>query len=394
MELKPGYKMTEVGVIPEDWEVKQIGEIATCFSGGTPSTSNSSYYGGDIPWITSSDLNKVRIMDVDGRITKEGLAQSAAKMVNERALLFALYGATAGVCAITSISAAINQAVLAIIPEKINTEFLFQILLHKRDFFTTTYTQGGQPNFSGAVVKSFFVPFPPLPEQRAIAQVLSDVDALLAALDRLIAKKQAIKQATMQPLLTGKKRLPGFKNQWSEVPLGKIAKLKKGQLITTKTVVHGDVPVIAGGKKPAYFHASANRFGKTITISASGASAGYVAFHKTPIFASDCSTISESENYCIEFLYHAMQLRQEEIYAAQTGGAQPHIHPKDLAPILIKKPEEVIEQTAIAAVLSDMDAELSALKTRRDKTRQLKHAMMQELLTGKTRLLTQEHNHA
>ena len=87
------------------------------------------------------------------------------------------------------------------------------------------------------------------------------------------------------------------------------------------------------------------------------------------------------------FIYYALQLRQEEIYAAQTGGAQPHIQPKDLTPILIKIPEDVKEQAAIASVLSDMDAEITELEARRDKTRNIKQAMMQELLTGKTRLV-------
>ena len=224
-------------------------------------------------------------------------------------------------------------------------------------------------------------------EQRAIAQALSDVDALLATLDQVIAKKRDLKQASMQQLLAGGIQLAGFGGKWLEVPLGDIVKPQKGQLITTKTIVPGDIPVIAGGKQPAYFHASANRCGKTITVSASGASAGYVAFHAAPIFASDCSTISESEKYCIEFIYYALQLRQEEIYAAQTGGAQPHIQPKDLTPILIKIPEDVKEQAAIASVLSDMDAEITELEARRDKTRNIKQAMMQELLTGKTRLV-------
>jgi type I restriction enzyme S subunit len=143
--------------------------------------------------------------------------------------------------------------------------------------------------------------------------------------------------------------------------------------------------VIAGGKQPAYHHAFANRFGRTITISASGASAGYVAFYCEPIFASDCSTISEAETYSIDFIYHKLLAMQQAIYRAQTGGAQPHIHAKDLNPIPVSMPP-LPEQTAIAAVLSDMDTELAVLEQRRDKTRALKQGMMQELLTGKTRL--------
>jgi type I restriction enzyme, S subunit len=109
----------------EEWEVKRLGSVATCFSGGTPPTEIAAYYGGDIPWITSGDLNKGYITDVEGRITKAGLANSAAQLVKANTLLVALYGATSGVTAISKIHAAINQAVLAIIPRQDITSFLY-----------------------------------------------------------------------------------------------------------------------------------------------------------------------------------------------------------------------------------------------------------------------------
>jgi type I restriction enzyme S subunit len=227
---------------------------------------------------------------------------------------------------------------------------------------------------------------PPILEQRAIAEALSDVDALLSGLDRLIAKKRDLKQATMQQLLTGQTRLPGFHGDWEVKRLGDVVQIKKGELITGTTLMPGDIPVIAGGKQPAYYHASANRFGRTVTISASGASAGYVALYSEPIFASDCSTINESESYCLDFVFYHLLCKQQTIYKAQTGGAQPHIHARDLNPILFSFPP-IPEQTAIASVLSEMDAELTGLKQRREKTRALKQAMMQELLTGRTRLV-------
>ncbi len=242
------------------------------------------------------------------------------------------------------------------------------------------------PGFNLGQLRAMRVPTPPIAEQGAIVQALSDVDALTASLDRLIAKKSDIKQATMQQLLTGKTRLPGFSGKWEVKQLGDVVQIKKGQLITSSTLKQGDIPVIAGGKQPAYYHASANRFGRTITISASGASAGYVALYNYPIFASDCSTISESGSYSLDFIYYQLLSMQQTIYKSQTGGAQPHIHAKDLTPLKALVPS-MPEQVAIAAVLSDMDAELSALEARRDKTRDLKQGMMQELLTGKTRLI-------
>lgn len=245
----------------------------------------------------------------------------------------------------------------------------------------------GVAQLTAPQVTRYQIDLPPLSEQHTIAAALSDVDALIAGLEKLIAKKRDLKQAAMQQLLTGQTRLPGFSGEWAIKPLGDVAQIQKGQLITTETIVSGDVPVIAGGKKPAYFHNKPNRLGKTITVSASGASAGYVAFHRSPIFASDCSTISEAKTYCIEFVFFAMQLKQEEIYNAQTGGAQPHIQPKDLAPLMVPFPTKLREQEAIALVLCDMDYELISLESRLSKTRELKQGMMEELLTGRTRLV-------
>lgn len=175
-------------------------------------------------------------------------------------------------------------------------------------------------------------------EQRAIATALSDVDGLLGGLDRLIAKKRDLKQAAMQQLLTGQTRLPDFHGEWEVKRLVDVVQIKKGQLITSSTLMPGDIPVIAGGKQPAYFQASANRFGRTVTINASGASAGYVALYNEPVFASDCCTISEAESYCLAFIFYQLLCKQQTIYKAQTGGAQPHIHAKDLNPIPFAMP--------------------------------------------------------
>jgi type I restriction enzyme S subunit len=190
-----------------EWEVKRLGEIAFCFSGGTPPTEVDAYYGGDIPWITSGDLNKGYITDVEGRITAVGLSNSSAKMVEADTLLIALYGATSGVTAISKIRAAINQAVLAIIPPEDSPTYLYFKLTSLKDWLISTYTQGGQPNLSGDIVKYVEFPLPSVLEQTAIATILSDMDAELAALEQRRNKTRALKQAMMQELLTGRTRL-------------------------------------------------------------------------------------------------------------------------------------------------------------------------------------------
>ena len=227
---------------------------------------------------------------------------------------------------------------------------------------------------------------PPLKEQKAIAEALSDVDALINSLEALLTKKRNIKTGVMQELLTGLTRLPGFTGQVQEVSLKSFLTINKGNLITEKTASEGDIPVIAGGKTIAYFHNVPNRLKSTVTISGSGANAGYVAFHEYPIYASDCSTIEENESFHLKYVYFALLLKQNEIYRSQTGGAQPHIHPRNLYPLMVQLPK-LKEQEAIAKVLSDIDAEIEALDKRLAKTRDLKQGMAQELLTGRTRLV-------
>lgn len=143
-------------------------------------------------------------------------------------------------------------------------------------------------------------------------------------------------------------------NNWTITTLGEVANLQKGMTITAKSARAGRVPVIAGGKKPAYFHAEANRPSKTITVSASGAYAGYVAFHGDPIWASDCVTaVPTNLQICTpEFLYYFMLSKQNEIYGLQRGSGMPHVYAKDLALLEIGVPP-LDEQSRIVETLEN-----------------------------------------
>lgn len=212
-QIKQGAMQTllnpyENGRLKEGWVVKKLGESCEMYSGGTPNTSVTAYYGGDIQWITSGDLNKGIITEVKGRITKMGLTNSSAKTITRDTLLIALYGATSGVVAISKINAAINQAVLAIIPdESLKSVFLFYMLTYLKDWIIATYTQGGQPNLSGNILKSIEFYCPDVDEQARIATTLSDMDTEIATLEAKLAKYRHIKQGMMQNLLTGRIRL-------------------------------------------------------------------------------------------------------------------------------------------------------------------------------------------
>ena len=383
--MMPGYKKTEIGLIREEWEVAQIRDVCELVNGR-----------GFKPFEWEKvGLPIVRIQNLNGSTDFNFYSgQYNPKIhIQNGQLLFAWSGSRGtsfGPHIWNGGSALLNYHTWkVVVNESVVTPDFLLFSLRQLTRFIEDKAHGASAlvHTQKWEMEKFPIIFPGnLTEQRAIATALSDIDALLNSLDCLIAKKRDFKQAAMQQLLTGQTRLPGFSGEWEIKRLGDVVEIKKGQLITSSTLQQGDIPVVAGGKQPAYFHSSANRVGRTVTISASGASAGYVALYNEPIFASDCSTIGESDDYCLDFVFFQLLNAQQTIYKAQTGGAQPHIHAKDLNPILFAFPPKS-EQTAIANVLTKMDAELVALEQRRNKTAVLKQGMMQELLTGRTRLV-------
>ena len=388
MAVSLGYKQTDVGLVPKEWDAVLLDKVAIRGSGHTPNKKHPEYWNGGIRWISLADsdaLDCLYISDTHANISALGLANSSA-VLHPVGTVVLSRDAGVGKSAIMRTAMAVSQHFMAWrCGELLDNRYLYYWLqgqkteLERISNGTTIKTIGLR------YFKDLRIPLPPLSEQCAIADALLDVDLLLFAIDRIISKKRGVKEAMMQQLLTGNTRLAGFQDEWDVKRLGDIVEIKKGQLITGTMLKPGDVPVIAGGKQPAYFHSIANRRGRTITISASGASAGYVALYDEPIFASDCSTISELGEYCLDFIYFLLSFNQEKIYRSQTGGAQPHIHPKDLTPLVFAFPEPP-EQVAIAEILTDMESEVRALEIRREKTRAVKQGMMQQLLTGKVRL--------
>lgn len=386
MVVPKGYKQTEVGVIPEDWEVISIFDTGTILNGLTYSPNNIKPYG--LLVLRSSNVQNSRLafddnVYVDCKVSQE-------KYVRENDLLICVRNgsrALIGKCAkIDKNYNATFGAFMSLIRSAMG-EYLFQV------FQSNIIQEQIDKNCSATInqitkndFKHFFIPLPSLPEKKVIATALSDVDSLITSLEKLIDKKRNIKQGTMQELLTGKKRLDGFCGEFVEKTIGDICNVKKGSMITENHIQKGYVPVIAGGKQPAYYHNKSNRKSNTITISASGASAGYVAFYKQPIFASDCSTIEGSNIINIKFIYYSLLLKQNELTFMQTGGAQPHINPNQIKSISIYF-TGLEEQTAIANILSDIDNEIEALEKKLSKYKQIKQGMMQQLLTGKIRLV-------
>ena len=211
MELKEGYKMTDVGVIPEDWDLVTVGQHLQVSAGGTPSTGVQEYWGGDVNWMSSGELHNKRVTDTRDSITIQGLENSAAKMLPIHSVLIGLagQGKTRGTVAISLTALSTNQSIAAILP---NGQIFPFYLYHNLDSRYEELRQmssdsGGRGGLNLSIIKSIPLPLPPLAEQQAIAEVLSDVDAEIQAVAKLKAKFQAKKEGLMQTLLTGKIRL-------------------------------------------------------------------------------------------------------------------------------------------------------------------------------------------
>ena len=389
--VRPGYKRTQAGVIPEEWEEALLGEKAGIYRGGSPRPiqSYSAQSGSGVNWIKSGDVGagEKYITKTAEKITLEGAARSrrvyAGDLILSNSMSF-------GRPYVLALDGCIHDGWLVIqdYHDTFCQDFLYYLLSSEFVFQQYAFMAAGSSvqNLNKGKVEALRVVIPSRPEQERIAGALSDADGLISALERLIVKKQSIRQGAVSQLLTGETRLPGFCGVWKSGCVGDIAQPVRGQMLKSTDYVPGPYPVIAGGKSPAGYHNACNRTSVTVTISASGANAGYVALYRTPVFASDCSTISEGTGYCVEYVYYLLQSMQETIYKAQTGGAQPHIHPDDITPLRVRYPADVAEQEAIAALLSDMDRETGALEQELDKARSLRQGMMQQLLTGKIRL--------
>jgi type I restriction enzyme S subunit len=253
----------------------------------------------------------------------------------------------------------------------------------------------GQANINGQKLKTYPIPLPPTrAEQEAIAAALSDADALIESLEQLLAKKRQIKQGAMQELLTGKKRLPGFSGEWEVKRLGSIAEIIMGQSPSSSHYNNkGDGLPLIQGNADIYDRKTIKRV-FTTEITKRGYSGDILMSVRAPVGEISRATfdICLGRGVCAirypnEWLYHAL-IAQEPAWAKLSKGSTfDSVNSTDLKGFVIAVPDDQSEQTAIAAILSDLDAELAALEDKLEKYRKIKQGMMQELLTGRIRLI-------
>ena len=384
--IETKFKNSEVGLIPEDWvavPLSSIGEVKMCKRILKEQTTES----GDVPFYKIGTFGK----EPDAFIPRTLYEQfkSAYPYPKKGTILISAAGTIGRTVVFDGTDAYFQDSNIVWIEnkeDKVKNSYLehyFKVISWKSE------NGGTISRLYNDNLRSTFLCYPKdKDEQSRIATALSDVDELIETLKKLIEKKRNIKKGAMQELLSGKRRLQGFTDKWVETKVGSVTgKISRGQTLTSDEFQFGNVPVMAGGKQYAGFHNVANHKGRTITISGSGASAGYIYLHNSPIFATDCSVIVESNTFSLDFLYYLLSFKQEELYKLQTGGAQPHVYPRDIEAIEIFIPENKDEQAHISKILFDMDSEISMLESRLTKYQSLKQGMMQQLLTGKIRLI-------
>lgn len=399
--IPEGYKNSPLGVIPNEWEVKRLGEISQMFSGGTPKSTEQMYFNGEIPFIKSGEINNAK---TEQYLSELGLKNSSAKLIERGDLLYALYGATSGECALSKISGAINQAILCIRPTKdVDRYFLLSFLQKGKEYYYNSYLQGGQGNLSADIVKGYKILTPPLPEQRKIAEVLSTWDRAIEKQMLLVEKLELRKKSLMQQLLTGKKRLHGFSEEWKTVKLGSIADVVGGGTPDTNNSDYwnGNIawltPSEIGTEKYVYTskkhiteeglkNSSARLLPVGTIVFTSRATIGLKAILKTEASTNQgfqSLIISQSSN--IEFVYYLLDILIHVIRKKSSGSTFPEISANSLKSINITTPP-LEEQNAIAEILSVCDNEITLAKQKLDTLRQQKKGLMQVLLTGKKRV--------
>jgi type I restriction enzyme S subunit len=414
MEVKPGYKQTEVGVIPEKWEVKSLGSVLS--KGGLGGNYANQDVEAELPLMKMGnlargyfDLSKVQFITPGVRPELTHRLVYGDVLFNTRNTLdlvgkVAIWRDELPVAYYNS-----NLMRLEFDPEQVcSNEYANYALNTEGAVSRLRALATGTTSVAAIYTRDLMklqVLVPPLPEQRAIATALSDVDGLLGGLDRLIAKKRDLKQAAMQQLLTGQTRLPGWDGGWEVKRLGDVAEMGSGGTPTSSVPAYydGDIPwasisdMTKGGKvisstdrnltRAGFTNSAAQMFPAGTILYAMYASLGECSIAGISLCSSQAILgIRPKDKLNGEFLYYFLTSLKVIVKTLGQQGTQANLNKGMVQDFRLSLPP-LPEQTAIASVLTEMDGELAVLEQQLEKTRALKQAMMQELLTGRTRLV-------
>ena len=414
--IETRFKQTEVGAIPEDWEVKKLGEI-----------SQDASYGVSAEAISYDGKNKyIRITDIDDkyRIFIPSPLSSPAffdkqHILKSNDILFARTGASVGKSYLYNLLDGI--LVFAGFLMKLNIQYedsryvFYETLTNRyKKWILQESMRSGQPGINIQQLKSFPIPLPPLPEQTRIAAALTSIDNLITSLLALIEKKKQLKQGTMQQLLTGKRRLPGFYGEWVEKKLGEICEFANGYTPSKEVAsfwTNGTIPWFRMEDIRTNGRVLSDSIQHITKIAVKGQ-----LFPSNSIIISTTATIGEhaliivdslanqqftnlkirkslSKSISIDWLFHYCFVLGEWCRNNINEGGLAAVNMDDFSSHEMIMPPTFSEQTAIANVLTAMDNEIAALEAKRAKYEAIKQGMMQQLLTGRVRLCALHSGH-
>ena len=403
-------------VVPEDWNIKHLDDFGYIVSGGTPSTSVPSYWNGMIPWCTPTDITGTEgiiISKTEKCITEDGLKNSSADVLPSGSLLLCTR-ATIGDSKINSIPMATNQGFKNVVPFKDTCiKYLYYLLQTKKREMLEKATASTFAEISKSALCEIPLQAPDKQEQEQIAQVLFDIDALITDLQKLIQKKKNIRQGTMQMLVTGKKRLDGFSGEWVKINLAKNSRLKARigwqGLTTAEYLDEGYSYLITGTdfkdgriEWNGCHYVDYDRYAQDPNIQVSNGdllltkdgTIGKVAFVtdlKRPATLNSGVFLVKpiTDAYTAHFMFYVLEssVFKDFLQQLSAGSTINHLYQKDLVKFDLFVPPTKEEQEAIAGILFDMDCDIHKLEEKLSKYQKVKQGMMEELLTGKVRLV-------
>jgi len=419
---RPAYKQTEVGVIPEDWVSPSIKEIAAnrpnAIVGGPFGSDlvSKDYVATGVPVVRGQNMALHYVSGEFAFVSESKAKYLQANTARPNDIIFTQRGTLGQISIVPSqpfekYVVSQSQMKLTLNADLADSEYVYQYFLSAsgQKQILDSAIQTGVPHTNLGILRSYRIPAPPtLAEQQAIAEALSDADALIESLEQLLAKKRQIKQGAMQELLTGQKHLPGFAGEWEVKRLDRLADIRSGGTPSTlrSEFWDGDVlwctPTDITGLNGHKYLGDTSRKITALGLKASSAeiipprsvvmtsraTIGECAINLVPL-----STNQGFKNFIpfydvdVEFLYYLLATQKQGFISLCGGSTFLEIGKTQLAAYEVSIPSTKTEQTAIATVLSDMDAEIAALEAKLAKARKLKQGMMQELLTGRIRLV-------
>jgi type I restriction enzyme S subunit len=420
LELTRGYKTTEVGILPQEWEVKSVREFSHIRTGpfGTLLKANEYSDTEGVPLVSVGEVGngRLNVTEHTPLVPAAVVRRLPQYLLRTGDIVFGRKGAVERSALVTERENGwfLGSDGIGVRPQAgcFPLYLAWQFQRYQVQAWLLQHAIGTtMPSLNQSILGRVRIPYAPIPEQRAIASALSDVDALVVALTRLISKKRDLRHAAAQQLLTGRTRLPGFTADWKQRRVSEMGEVLAGKALAargvgalrpylrTKNVLDGRIDlndVLQMPMTDAEFKTFRVEGGDVLLNE--GQSIGLVG--RCAMYRGELGSPCAMQNQLLRFrarpgasaafaehlFRHSQQIGAFAAIATQTTSVA-HLGGVRFSNLRLLWPIDLDEQAAIASVLFDMDAELTALEARRDKTRALKQAMMQELLTGKTRLV-------